>query len=77
MLLELPSEVTPGTEIEVSLDWHGMYHGKQKMRLLLTVEVVRSDARGTAVRILDHLFEEVAPVVPARYVRGKAKLAVA
>jgi len=77
MLLELQSQVEPGNEIELVMDWNGLYHGKERMRLLLTVEVLRCEPRGIAVRIMEHQFEEVTPVVPARYVKGKARLAVA
>jgi hypothetical protein len=77
ILLDLPSEVEPGTELALMLEWTGLYHNKERMRLLARVEVVRCDSRGTAVRILEHEFEEMEKVVPERYARGKARLAVA
>jgi hypothetical protein len=77
ILLDLPSEVEPGTELALMLEWTGLYHNKERMRLLARVEVVRCDSRGTAVRILEHEFEEMEQVVPERYARGKARLAVA
>ena len=77
ILLDLPSEVEPGEELALALEWTGLYHAKERMRLLARVEVLRRDERGTAVRILEHEFEEVQAVVPTRYVRGKEKLAVA
>ncbi len=44
------------TEVELVLDWPGLYHGKQRMRLFVWGQVVRSDEAGTALRILSHEF---------------------
>jgi hypothetical protein len=74
MLLGLQEEVEPGTEIELTLDWIGLYHGTDRMRLRLWAQVLRRDERGTAVRIAGHRFEEIVSVVPSRYVRGKQKV---
>jgi c-di-GMP-binding flagellar brake protein YcgR len=58
--IEIGRVLEPGTELELSLDWTGLYHGKRRMRLFLWGEVVRSDEQSTAMRILTHEFREVA-----------------
>jgi len=55
----------PGAQIEISLDWPGLYHDAERMRLVVSAEVVRSQGRRTALRILRHEFLEV-PAVPGR-----------
>jgi PilZ domain len=56
--IEIGRVLDPGTEVELALDWTGLYHGKRKMRLLIWGEVVRSSEQSTAVRILSHEFRE-------------------
>ncbi len=55
----------PGAQIELSLDWPGLYHDAEKMRLVVSATVVRSQGSRTAVRILQHEFLEV-PADPSR-----------
>ncbi|HXA52647.1 MAG TPA: PilZ domain-containing protein [Candidatus Acidoferrum sp.] len=57
--IEIGRVLDPGTEMELVLDWTGLYHGKRKMRLFIWGEVVRSEEQSTAVRILSHEFREV------------------
>jgi c-di-GMP-binding flagellar brake protein YcgR len=49
----------PGAQIEISLDWPGLYHNAERMRLVVSGAVVRSQGRRTALRILQHEFLEV------------------
>jgi hypothetical protein len=71
------SEAAPvGTELELEIDWPGLYHGKPLVRLLVIGSVVRNDSRGTALRILSHHFRYLRPaVVPSR--RTERSLAAA
>jgi hypothetical protein len=56
--IEIGKVLEPGSEIEVVLDWTGIYHGKRRMRLFVWGQVVRSEEQRTAVRILSHEFRE-------------------
>jgi hypothetical protein len=56
--IEIGKVLEPGTEIELVLDWTGLYHGKRRMRLFVWGEVVRSEEHRTAVRIMTHDFRE-------------------
>jgi len=60
MAIEIGKVLEPGTEVELVLDWPGLYHGRQRMRLFVWAEVVRSDEAKTAVRIVTHEFREAA-----------------
>lgn len=57
--------------LELEIDWPGLYHDKPMVRLLVIGSVVRSDVRGTALRIVSHQFRQVHPaVVPSRRAEG-------
>lgn len=58
--IEIGRKLETDTEIELVLDWPGLYHGKQRMRLFLWGQVVRSQETATAVRILSHEFRDAA-----------------
>ena len=76
ILIDTPEAATLGTELELEIDWPGLYHGKPMVRLLVIGSVVRNDSRGTALRILSHHFRYIRPaVVPSR--RTEGNLAVA
>src|SRR5260370_42456709 len=76
ILIDALEAAPVGTELELEIDWPGLYHGKPMVRLLVIGSVVRSDGRGTALRILSHQFRYVRPaVVPSR--RTERNLAVA
>jgi hypothetical protein len=67
ILIDAPGAAPVGTELELEIDWPGLYHGKPKVRLLVIGSVVRNEGRGTALRILRHEFCYVRPtVVPSR-----------
>ena len=55
----------PGAQIEISLEWPGLYHNAERMRLVVSAAVIRSQGRRTALRILQHEFL-VVPAVPGR-----------
>jgi hypothetical protein len=61
ILVDLPETVAIGTKLELAMDWTGLYHGRQAMRLFLVASVTRHDGRGAAFRILSHRFREVTP----------------
>ncbi len=50
-----------GVEIELALDWPGLYHGRPRMRLHVWAEVLRSDPSSTALRILTSEFRNITP----------------
>jgi hypothetical protein len=76
IFIDAPGAAPVGTELELEIDWPGLYHGKPMVRLLVIGSVVRNDARGTALRILRHRFRYVRPaLVPSR--RTERNLAVA
>jgi hypothetical protein len=56
--IQIGKVLEPGSEIELVLDWTGIYHGKHRIRLFVCGEVVRSEEHRTAVRILTHEFRE-------------------
>lgn len=58
--IEIGKVLETGVEVELVLDWPGLYHGRQRMRLFVWGEVVRSDESVTAVRIVTHEFREAA-----------------
>jgi hypothetical protein len=64
------SLIEPGTEVEIGMDWPGIYHGVPKVRLMLTAEVLRSEEGSAALRIVRHEFRGTAatrlhPMPPA------------
>jgi hypothetical protein len=48
-----------GAQLELSLDWTGLYHDTEMMVLVVTATVVRSQGNRTALQILSHEFLEV------------------
>jgi hypothetical protein len=60
MSIEIGKVLEPGIELELVLDWPGIYHGRQRMRLFVWGEVVRSDETKTALRIVTHEFRDAA-----------------
>lgn len=74
--VEIPETVAEGTMLEFVMEWTGLYHGRSAVRLFLTASVVRVDARGTAMRILNHQFRDERPAV-VRTRRVERNLAVA
>jgi hypothetical protein len=65
------------TEVEVVMDWPGVYHGRQDVRLFLSGSVCRNMIDGVALRITNHDFRFTPVEVPARFGRTERKLAVA
>jgi hypothetical protein len=57
--ISLDRTVAPGMTLEVLLNWPGLYHGRDRMRLVLAGEVLRCDESGTALRIAGHEFRDV------------------
>jgi c-di-GMP-binding flagellar brake protein YcgR len=76
ILIYLPEPVAIGTKLELAMDWTGLYHGRQAMRLFLVSAVARLDGRGVALRILSHRFRDIAPT-RVRIPRADKNLAVA
>ena len=76
ILIDIPPAIAVGATLELAIDWTGLYHGKPMIRLILIGSVMRTDSRGTALRILSHQFRDVYPaLIPAR--RPERNLAVA
>jgi hypothetical protein len=59
VLIDLPEAAAVGSTVELAIQWPGIYHGRQVVRLLLTACVSRVDSRGTAMQILSHQFRDV------------------
>ena len=76
ILVHLPEPVAIGTKLELAMEWTGLYHGRQAMRLFLVASVTRRDERGAALRILSHRFRDVTPA-RVRIPRADKNLAVA
>jgi c-di-GMP-binding flagellar brake protein YcgR len=60
MAIGIEKVLEPGIEVELVLDWPGLYQGRQRMRLFVWGEVVRGDDSKTALRILTHEFRAAA-----------------
>jgi hypothetical protein len=76
ILMDIPEAAPVGTELELEIDWPGLYHGKPLVHLLVIGSVLRNDSRGTALRILRHHFRYLRPAVVASR-RTEKNLAVA
>ena len=74
ILVEVPEHLPVGSSLEISMDWTGLYHGVEKMTLLLTGTVVRLDGSRTTLRITGHKFHHVDPILnsgrPTPYVHN-------
>lgn len=66
ILIDIPEALAAGTNLELGMDWPGLYHGRETMRLFLTAAVTRRDGRGTALRILSHRFRDGRPAARPR-----------
>jgi hypothetical protein len=60
LAIEVGKSLEPGAELELVLDWPGLYHGRQRMRLFIWAEVLRSCQANTALRIVAHEFRDAA-----------------
>jgi PilZ domain len=76
ILIATHEAVRVGAELELEIEWLGLYHGKPKVCLFVAGCVVRNDDRGVAVRILRHQFGVVRPAVVSSG-RAERNLAVA
>jgi hypothetical protein len=76
VLIRIPESPAVGEKLELAMDWNGLYHGREKMRLFLVAAVTRSDRRGTALRILANRFRDMS-LTRVRLRRAEKKLAVA
>ena len=55
--------IATGSRLDLVMDWPGIYHGKDMVRLFVTGAVVRVDERGVALHILSHKFRDLRPAV--------------
>jgi hypothetical protein len=76
ILIHLPEPVAIGTKLELAMDWTGLCHGREAMRLFLVASVTRHEPRGAALRILSHRFRDATPA-RVRIPRADKNLAVA
>jgi hypothetical protein len=76
ILIDIPEAMAVGTKLELAMNWTGLYHNKQSMRLHMIAAVTRTDGRGTALRILKHRFCDAGPAA-VRPQRAEKRLAVA
>ena len=63
ILLDTADATPVGSVLELAIDWTGLYHGKPMVRLSVIGSVARTDARGTALRILSYEFCDVRAAV--------------
>jgi hypothetical protein len=76
ILVQLPESVSLGCKLELAIDWPGLYHDRENMRLFLIASVARTGPGVAALRIESHRFRDVSlPRVRLR--RSDKKLAVA
>jgi len=61
ILLVVLESLPIGMNLQLAMDWTGLYHGRQAMRLSVVASVTRVDQRGAALRIVSHRFREVSP----------------
>ena len=76
VLVQIPEPLAAGTKLELAMDWTGLYHGRQAMRLFLVTAVTRIDRRGAGLRILSSRFRD-GSTARVRLPRGEKNLAVA
>ena len=76
LLIQVPEPLEAGAKLEVAMDWTGLYHGRQAMRLFLVGTVIRTSSRGAGLRILNHRFRDMSPA-HVRLPRGEKNRAVA
>jgi len=74
ILIQLAEPISLGMKLELALDWPGIYHDREEMRLFLMAAVTRTGREGTALRIVSHRFREMSS---ARLRRPDKNLAVA
>jgi hypothetical protein len=76
ILVQLPESVSVGCKLELAIDWPGLYHDREKMRLFMIASVARIGSDGIALAIHSHRFRDMSlPRVRLR--RSDKKLAVA
>ena len=66
LLIDIPEELPVDSKLEMAIDWTGLYHDREIVRLFVRASVVRVDERGTALRILSHQFRAALPAVIQR-----------
>jgi hypothetical protein len=76
ILVQFSETIAPGVKLELAMDWSGLYHNREKMRLFLTGVVTRTSRGGTALRIVGHRFRDMSPG-RVRVRRAESNLAVA
>jgi c-di-GMP-binding flagellar brake protein YcgR len=76
ILIRVPETLAVGTKLQIAMDWTGLYHGREAMRLFLVAFVTRVDSQGVALRIVSHRFRDVTPE-RVRIPRKDKNLAVA
>jgi hypothetical protein len=76
IFIQIADSLAVGAKWDLVMDWTGLYHGRQAMRLFLSAAVLRSGPQGTAMRILRHRFHDASPT-RVRVPRADKNLAVA
>lgn len=66
-----------GTLVDLVMDWPGIYHGRNEVRLFLSGTVCRSAPDDTALQILDHDFRFTPVEMPKRHRRTERRISVA
>jgi hypothetical protein len=77
ILLTADRAFPPGSQIQLSMDWPGLYHDAEQMLLVVTATVIRSAGKRTALQILHHEFLHVAAAPRSRTITPALTLAAA
>src|SRR5260370_17486180 len=64
IFIDTPEAAPVGTELELEIDWPGLYHGKPMGRLLVIRSDVRTDGPGSALPILNPPLRYLPPPQP-------------
>lgn len=61
LLVELDEAIPVSTRLELSMDWPGLYYGKDMVRLTMIASVTHVNSQGTHLRLNSHKFRDTVP----------------
>jgi c-di-GMP-binding flagellar brake protein YcgR len=56
LLLQTTKDLPLGANIEISIPWFGIYHNEERVRLVASGQVVRTERDQSAIRLTGHEF---------------------
>jgi len=75
--IEASGALPVGTDLDLIMDWPGIYHDREGVRLFVEATVCRTGSEGIGLQITAHGFRFPQLEIPARFRRNERKLAVA